>query len=510
MTDTAETLDGPTTRDAASDDYGRLAPSAIYVSAERQRRDVDLDEGFLASLRARGILTPLLVKRDGSLVAGGRRHAAAVALGLPTVPVRYVSGDLDEATVELIELEENTRRKNLPWQDEARAIERLHRLYVARDGAWSMKKTSEVLAVGPVHLWLRVARALGDASEAAKIANAAGMRAAYNICERIDGRATDAVMEEIASFGSAAYAGGGAAGGGSGCGSDDAAPCDDNSTASVDESPVEGEGARGGSPSGLGSTTARVGSRLAPSPPGAGPAHPPASDVLCVDFIQWASRYTGPRFNFIHCDFPYGKRTFGGEWGGARAEDEFKYEDEGEVYWALCEALCEHLERLVTDTAHLMFWTSGDLGNLHATVEFFRSRAPSLIFQPRTLVWHKSDNVGITSDPKRGPRWTYEVALMATRGDRALVRPLAASYSAPTARALHPSAKPEPVLRHFFGMFVDTTSRVLDPTCGSGSALRAAESLGAAAVVGVEKSSDFAATAQKALREFRTLRELTR
>ena len=65
------------------------------------------------------------------------------------------------------------------------------------------------------------------------------------------------------------------------------------------------------------------------------------------------------------------------------------------------------------------------------------------------------------------------------------------------------SAKPEPVLRHFFRMFVDENSTVLDPTCGSGTALRAAESLGAAHILGIEVNKEFAERAAFAVEDSR-------
>jgi DNA modification methylase len=48
-------------------------------------------------------------------------------------------------------------------------------------------------------------------------------------------------------------------------------------------------------------------------------------------------------------------------------------------------------------------------------------------------------------------------------------------------------------------MIINEHSKVLDPTCGSGSALRAAKSLGAAYVLGIEKNKDFA---ERATRDF--------
>ena len=504
-----------------SDDYVRLPVSSILVAEGRQRTDLDLDDGFLSSIRARGIIMPLIVRRgDNLLIAGGRRLAAAKHLALPDVPVRFANEDLDDAIIAVIELEENIKRKELPWQDQARAISLLHGIYTRREEGWSQKATSEALAIGPIHTWLRVARALSSAEEAPKIAHATGMRTAYNICERSDQRQDDAVLESISTFAQEEWGGDGdfddSVGSAVVDGANSAVENEELETKTISPAPADGPTGEGGEilrPTLSGSPSARAetpGTRASP-PQGRGSgASRPRSDVLCLDFIEWARTYAGPRFNLIHCDFPYGKRVNSGEWGGKTAEDEFKYEDDPEIYWKLCSALCDNATRLFADTAHLLFWTSSEVSNLHRTIEFFRERDPLWRFQERALVWHKSDNVGITPDPLRGPRWTAETALMASRGDRPLVRPLASSYSAPTARSLHPSTKPEPVLRHFFGMFVDGTTRLLDPTCGAGSALRAAESLGASLVLGIERSNSFAETAQRALREFRSLRELSR
>ena len=46
-------------------------------------------------------------------------------------------------------------------------------------------------------------------------------------------------------------------------------------------------------------------------------------------------------------------------------------------------------------------------------------------------------------------------------------------------------------------MIVDEYTNMLDPTCGSGSALRAAEALGASRMLGLEWNESFAADATK-------------
>ncbi len=479
--------------DIISDHYDRLAPSDIVVPDARQRSELQVDEDFVSSLRARGVLVPLLVRRDKTLVAGGRRRAAAISAELASVPVRYVEDPVTPSELRLIELEENIRRAELPWRDECRAVSELHALWCNTREDWTAQKSQSVLG-HDMGRFLRVARELDNP----RLAAATSLFSAFNICQRIDQRSADAMMEDITYASSALVEGATAE---ETAGTDELGEFSEDGVPPVPSAEI-GEAVPGASP------PPSPGARAA-SPPSRTTQSLPPEDIICTDFVKWASNYVGPRFNFIHCDFPYGKKVFGGQWGG-KNDSGFQYDDSPDVYWELLVALCANLDRLMAPTAHLMFWLSSEIEMQHATIARFRELAPELIFQPRALVWLKSDNVGIVPDPKRGPRWITELALMASRGDRVLVQPLANAYNAPTARTLHPSAKPEPVLRHFFRMFVDSTSRVLDPTCGAGSSLRAAESLGAAHVLGIERDENYVLAARKALREFRTLRELTK
>jgi DNA modification methylase len=63
------------------------------------------------------------------------------------------------------------------------------------------------------------------------------------------------------------------------------------------------------------------------------------------------------------------------------------------------------------------------------------------------------------------------------------------------------------MLRHFFSMFVDETTTMLDPTCGSGASLRAAEDLGAKLVVGLELDPNYAKSANQRTLQARILRQ---
>jgi ParB/RepB/Spo0J family partition protein len=224
-------------------------------------------------------------------------------------------------------------------------------------------------------------------------------------------------------------------------------------------------------------------------------SNPKAQDlILNLDFNEWVKTYDGPRFNFVHCDFPYGIESDSFNQGGA--DKHGGYEDTPQTYWTLCKSLCDNLDRLCLPSCHFMFWFS--MWKYHSTLEFFAGRG--IEFDPFPLVWHKNDNVGTLPDPSGGPRRIYETAFFGSRGDRPIVRAKSNLFPGPTVRDVHMSIKPEPVLKHFFEMFVDQSTRMLDPTCGSGSSIRAAKGLGAQYVLGLEMNEGFCEQANMAAR----------
>jgi hypothetical protein len=59
--------------------------------------------------------------------------------------------------------------------------------------------------------------------------------------------------------------------------------------------------------------------------------------ILCADFNEWASTYDGPRFNFLHCGFPYGIGANKFNQGSAPLHG--GYSDTEDDYWKLCRTL---------------------------------------------------------------------------------------------------------------------------------------------------------------------------
>jgi ParB/RepB/Spo0J family partition protein len=450
-----------------------LSVDSLWVERDaRQRSKVDT-KGLVESVRDRGILHPLIVRpasgpAEGQcwlLVAGERRWTAARELGHQLVPCRQW-GDLSPVEARIVELEENIKREDLDWRDLVRGVEDIHISYGVMNRGQTMEQTGEAMGIhkSTISQMLRVARSISDPA----IKDCDSYKSAYNTLTRRDERQAAAQEQSISDLldapvpqglsGSAAIA----------------------AAAQVQDAKMAEH--RGPA----------VGPKL---------AIPAARSILHESFLQWAPRYDGPKFNLIHCDFPYGIGVFAGPQMAASGH---QYADDEDTYFRLLRCLCANMDRLCAHKAHLMFWYSEKHGQV--TRQLFRELAPDWLFQPFPLIWVKSDNSGIAADSRQSPRHVYETCAMATRGARPIVRIVGDAYSAPSDRRLHVSAKPVPVLSHFMTMLVDEHTTLLDPTCGSGNALQAAERLGARYTLGLEIDEQQVGIARAELGKFRTLR----
>lgn len=109
------------------DPIGRMIPvEEIQPNPGQPRQAIgDLSE-LVASVREKGILEPILVRKDGvryQIIAGERRYRAACEAGLDEVPC--VIRDADEAEVMELALIENLQRKDLTAFEEADALKSL-------------------------------------------------------------------------------------------------------------------------------------------------------------------------------------------------------------------------------------------------------------------------------------------------------------------------------------------------------------------------------------------------
>jgi ParB/RepB/Spo0J family partition protein len=127
---------------------------ALSPNGDNPRTDIRSDPGFdglVASIRSQGIITPLLITEDGMILAGHRRHEAALVIGLERVPVRVLK---NKSTHHLIPLIENLQRSDLNVLEAADYF-----LKCNRDHGMSIASISEAtgISAGTVGKYLKLA-----------------------------------------------------------------------------------------------------------------------------------------------------------------------------------------------------------------------------------------------------------------------------------------------------------------------------------------------------------------
>lgn len=421
--------------------------------ATRQRRELPGIPILAESIQRLGLINPITVTRDLVLVAGERRYTACKSLGWSSIPAQFIE-DLDPSALRAIELEENIKRVDLPWQDQVRAIQEYHSFQRSQRPDWVQASTADALGIAQAE----VSEKLMVADELTKGNPRVVEAPKYSVAKGIVLRDRErAGASEVAKL---------------------------STVLSTTSTTVAG------------TTIAPVKAVLPAS------ADDGSDTIINADFNSWAPTYSGPKFNLIHCDFPYGIGA--GDFAQSSASAHGGYEDSADTYWTLCRTLAANLDRLASESCHLIFWFS--LTHYQSTLDFLTTET-DFVVNPFPLIWLKSDNAGILPDPARGPRRIYETAFFASRGDRKIVQAVANAYAAPTVRDRHMSEKPTPVLGHFFRMVADHHTLLLDPTAGSGSSIRAAEAAGVKHALGLELNPEYVTRARLALVQDRKLRK---
>lgn len=415
--------------------------SILIDRPNRQRRELVNIEELAESIRTVGLIHAPVIDEEMRLVSGERRLTACKSLGWTHIPVQFAS-DLDPTELHLIELEENVKRVDLTWQDQCLAVAAYHKMRQELSPNWNQAKTAKALGVKDAEVSNRIAVSEALSEGDPLVVKADKYSVALGITQRKAARKKDSAVDAIKSM----------LGG----------------TPSVPALPEDVEPLWG--------DEAEVALADAPM------IHVP---FLLEDFSSWGPAYSGAKFNFLHCDFPYGVNAQSHAQGAGSAFG--TYEDSEDVYWQLLDVLESCMDNLVADSAHMMFWFSMDF--YQSTLD--RLTAMGWSVNPFPLIWHKSDNSGILPDPKRGPRRIYETAFLCSRGDRMVVQSVANVFSAPNIKNIHMSEKNPDMLRHFFRMFVDDSTVMLDPTMGSGNAVIVAQQMKAGFALGLERDKDF-------------------
>lgn len=448
--------------------------SLIDIPERRRKKKGDIEE-LANNISRHGLLHPITLRRKGErfiLVAGERRLLAHQKLRASTVEARFLD-ELDEFESAALEWEENARRLDMDWREDAEAVAYYHELRKSRDSEWDMEMTGDCLGMSDKAVSIRCTIFKALRTDAKKFENIETLTAAYNLVQRERQRGVDA---EAVKFLSNIAAG--------------LTPQQAIDKEQHETLPPE--------------AAAKAMSGMTYRYPLLDIRNTTFQDYLAVDLLNPEGLHHGKRFNMIHCDFPYGIDFHKSEQGGmAKWGNEGSYQDDPELFRHLCEQLRDNLPSIMEATGgHIFFWFP--MAEYEQVRNFWQA-VPHLSVNPVPCIWVKADGTGILPDAQRGPRRVYEAAFLMTYGDRPIVQAVANAITHPAAkdRALHPSEKPFQVVSHFLRMLVDETTKLLDPTCGSGTAVAAAEQLGACEVTGVEPNKEHTRTARHQLEKVR-------
>jgi ParB/RepB/Spo0J family partition protein len=115
----------------------------------------DIDD-LAESIKEHGLIQPVVLDDDNTLLAGGRRLTAIALLGWEEVPIVYM-GSLPPLKRLEIELEENLRRKDLTWQEESKLKLRIDKLKKELYGdKWKTEDTAKLFNCSPRHVYREI------------------------------------------------------------------------------------------------------------------------------------------------------------------------------------------------------------------------------------------------------------------------------------------------------------------------------------------------------------------
>lgn len=176
--------------------------SDIKVDAAERQRTESMDPKYIEelahSISEYGLLEPVLLDNDNNLVAGFCRLTAHIMLGADKIKAEYL-GQLDPVRAQEIELEENVRRKQLTWQEESKAIEKIHGMKMANDPLWTADKTAEALGISRRKVFnsLELAKAIEQQPEVAKADTQQGAMLRLSKSKQITERVEAAKVREL-------------------------------------------------------------------------------------------------------------------------------------------------------------------------------------------------------------------------------------------------------------------------------------------------------------------------
>lgn len=442
--------------------------SEIVILDNRQRQEFEPNamEELRQSLEDRGLMhAPVLREYLGQmvLVAGERRMKAIQdlwALGgtlryngqdIPEGRIPYVTlGELSELEAEEAELDENMKRKDLTWQEQAAAVTRLHNL---RSKQKAVKAVEEAKAAGldPAEAVAHVRQSVADTARELNPVATKGKSDGELGSYQADVRTQLLVAQHL----------------------------DNPAVAKAKDAKEALKILKRQEESKRNTALAEaIGASF----------NAATHEVHNVNCLHWmADPANRARFDVILTDPPYGMGADSfGDGAGRLAGIEHHYDDSPEAFRQLMEKWCKLSFEVAKPQAHAYVFC--DIEHFLWLREQMRAAGWYVFRTP--MIIHKLGS-GRVPLPDRGPRRQYEILLYAIKGDK----PVTHIYpdviaSQADENMSHGAQKPVAVYQNLLQRSVRPGDEVLDSFGGSGTLIPAAHTFKVKAVV-LEQNTEY-------------------
>lgn len=214
--------------------------------------------------------------------------------------------------------------------------------------------------------------------------------------------------------------------------------------------------------------------------------------IVQADLLQHMAKLPEAFVDLILTDPPYGIAASGGGFS-ARTIHHHNYDDSVENARDIARCILVEGLRVTKARANLFMFT--DIKHW----EWLQATASNMGWTPFRfpIFWQKSEGEGLAPWGSAGPRITTELIFFATKGERGLHSSPTNVFTVPRVarnERLHAAEKPVELLRRLIRCATLPGDFILDPCCGSGSALIAAKEERRSAL-GLELDADYYTTA---------------
>lgn len=401
------------------------------IIGERFRKEMgDIDQLAL-SFKKEGIISPLAMKDNGdgtyTLLAGGRRIAAAQKAGFKDVPARIYPQELTELEMRSIELMENLERKEMNWVEAAKLKAEIHRLQLQIHGqriikapdapGASIQTTADLMGISRQKLSadIQMAEALDIYPELANAKNQADATKKF-------GQLKEQLVKEVLAK---------------------------KMEQQLVTTPID-----------------RIRAGI-------------ASRYIVGDFLKVVGGVEDRSIDFCEVDPPYGinlkaqKESYGKNY----IHGDYN-EIDAEGYLDFMRTVLQQCYRVMTENSWLALWFGPDpwfepLYQLLIDTGFKTSRLHA--------IWYKG-GTGQTLQPDQRLASCYEAFFYARKGNPPIVKQGRSNVfhfrPVPPDKKIHPTERPIELLQEILSTFCQEGSRILVPFAGSGNTLLAAANLG--------------------------------